>query len=54
MRTAAMFAAIATLAVAPVAFAGDGPIDWLDNYETALARSQQTGKPMMVKFFATW
>ena len=54
MRIAAMFAAIATLAVAPVAFAGDGPINWLDNYDTALAMSKQTAKPMMVKFFATW
>ena len=57
MRTAAVsitLAAIATLALAPVATAGDGAIAWMDNYEAALAQSKQTGRPMMIKFFATW
>ena len=54
MRTAALFAAIATLTLAPVALAGDGQIAWMDNYDTALAAAKQTGKPLMVKFFATW
>lgn len=54
MKTAALLAALATLAMAPVAVAGDGAIEWQTDYQQALAAAQQTGKPLMVKFFATW
>ena len=54
MKTAALLAALATLAVAPLALPGDGPIEWQTDYEAALAAAQASGKPLMVKFFATW
>jgi hypothetical protein len=49
-----VIAFVATLALAPATFAGGGGIEWVDNYETALAMAQQTGKPLIVKFWTSW
>ena len=55
MRRGTVMAAIAMMAFAGIALAGgDGKITWVDNYEQALAQAKQTGRPLMVKFFATW
>ena len=54
MRRAAVLTALAIVALAGVVFAGDGKIVWLENYEQALDQARKTGKPLMVKFFATW
>ncbi|MCZ6688746.1 MAG: hypothetical protein O7H41_03990 [Planctomycetota bacterium] len=55
MRRGTVMAAIAVMAFAGIAFAGgDGKISWVDNYEDALAQAKRTGRPLMVKFFATW
>ena len=54
MRRSGILATAALLAVAGIAFADGGKIQWNDDYQQALAEAQRTGKPLMVKFFATW
>ena len=53
MSRTGILAAAVTLALAGAALAGDGKIPWVEDYETALARAKMTGRPLMVKFWAT-
>lgn len=54
MRRAGVLAAVGLMALAGVATADGGKIQWLKDYDQGLAMAQQTGRPMIVKFFTTW
>ena len=41
-------------APAPTAAANGESIDWMTELEPALAKAKETGKPVMVDFYATW
>jgi hypothetical protein len=52
-RAIPVAAVLLTLAALPAAWAGTGS-DSPDTYEAALARSAETGQPVVLDFFTEW